>query len=582
MSVPEQTLLGFTLGRMVRAFESVLGRRYSHRHPGSLSRFLISLLKPVVVRCTPNDKWNLHVFVPEWLSGLRNPPLQPLPEAKRIFLFCAYRIEFTLNLNLAVLLAWRGHRVTIGYLPKLQSPIKEPRRDHPSAKRYLASALKDVYRLSAGHICCIDLSDMANADQPLDEAFIARQVTSDVVMAVKRETFDLDDPEVKGNLAYYLGVARDAQRAAWSHLSAHRMDYDLCLIPNGTTFEGAQVCHVAKQLNIPVNTFEKFAFKNIRVINHGDNFLAFHDLDLAWNLRLTAGYKDEPFCSRACGRAMELLNERRTNSTKTWGWKLQTAPPQSVEEALAEQGLGKEEPFVLVCTNVPYDAGYEGLRSIFPSMRDWLIETVRCLLGHSNLTVIVRAHPGEAAHYGGKERSEQTLLKAGIVSDRLIVIPAEARVNTYALMEACRFGVVFSSTAGLEMAMMGKTVLIGSHVYYARRGFTVDAKDHADYFYQIQQLTDGVAPLGLRPEQAREARLFHFILHCVMQWPYPYDKPSSIRAFPPAKLLSSRRIGEYLNTLDVLTMNDSEWRTRALDYIRVDGSNHVMERMAEA
>ena len=574
----ERRLARLVAALPLRVFETSLGRAYERRHPGVLGRGLLRLLRPAVLRCAPNDKWNLHVFLPEWLAALRVPPRAPLPAAKRIFLFCAYRIEFTLNLNLAVFLAWRGHRITIGYLPKLQSPIKEPRRDHPSARPYLAAALRHVDALSGGRIRCVDLSEEPAWGGKLDEEFIERQILSDVVMAVRRETLDPSDPEVRDSRAYYDAVARTAQRAAWAHLSRARDRYDLCLIPNGTTFEGAQVCHVARRLGIPVNTFEKFAFRSVRIMNHGDNFLAFDDLDLAWNLRGAAGYEDEPVYRQACARAMRLLDERRGNSTTTWGWSLQTAPPQSPAAVLAQHGVGAAGEFVLVCPNVPYDAGYEGLRTVFPSMREWLIDTVRALLERSSLTVLVRAHPAEAAHWGGRERSEETLRAAGLASRRLIVMPAEQKVNTYALMEACRFGVVFSSTTGLEMAMLGKAVLAGTHAYYTRRGFTVDAKDRSDYFGQLERLCAEREP-GLDAEATRQAQLFHFILHCVMQWPYPYDKPSYVRARPPHALLAEGGIDRYLDTLDVLTMAPEEWRTRAVDYLAAHRARHVVEHL---
>jgi hypothetical protein len=538
---------------------------------------IVRWLGPIVRRCVPNDKWNLHVFVPVWMAALRVPPREPLPRAKHVFLFCAYRIEFTLNITLAVLLAWRGHRVTIGYLPKLQSPIKEPRRDHSSAKPYLAAALRHVEELSDGRIRCIDLSEGRRWEGGLDEEFIDRQTLSDVVMHLRRETLDPSDVEVRASRRYYEQAARAAQAAAWAHLSSGAR-YDLCLIPNGTTFESAQVCHVAKRLEIPVNTLEKFAFRSVRVMNHGDNFLAFDDLDLAWSLRNAAGYETEPFYSRAVQRARMLVEERRNNSTRTWGWKLQTAPAGDRHRALAAFGLDASVPFVLVCPNVPYDAGYDGLRDIFPSMRAWLVESVKSLLEQTDLTVVVRAHPGEAAHYGGRERSEDTLQAAGLTSPRLIVIPAETKVNTYDLMEACRFGVVFSSTAGLEMAILGKRVVVGTRVYYTGRGFTTDAKDRSSYFHELLELATG-GPLAIDAEQRRQACLFHFVLHCVLQWPYPYDKPSHVRALPPLALLSEPSSDRYLQTLDVLTLNRDEWRSSAVRYLHAERAPHVIVQL---
>ncbi len=576
MSVNERVFTKAVMDQLIRPFEWTLNRMYNQRHPGRISRYILSLLKPVVLRCLPNDKWNLHVFVPEWLDALKHQPLHPLPRAKRIFLFCAYRIEFTLNLNLAVLLAWRGHHVTIGYLPKLQSPIKEPRRDHPSARPYLAAALKDVVRLSAGRVRCVDMSEVPMTEARLDEAFIARRVKSDVIMATRRELLDANDPEVGANLAYYEGVARLGQRVAWSYLSAHARDFDLCLIPNGTTFEAAQFCHVAQLLGMLLNTFEKFSFRSVRMINHGDHCMGFDDLDFYWGRRQAAGYETEPFYSRACERAMQLLNEHRMGSTANWTMKLQTAPTLSAEEVQKALGI---RGCVLVCTNVPFDAGYMELTTVFQSMRSWLIETVRFLLRQTNLQVVVRAHPAETLHWGSKERTEDILQAAGLVSDRLVVFPGSAKVNTYDLVEACRLGIVFSSTVGLEMAMLGKPALVGSHVYYTRRGFTLDAKDRTDYFEQLGQLTCGGASVALEREQVRQARLFYYILHCVWQWPYPYDKPSSVLKRPPAKLLLDPGMPEYIKTLDVLSFDRTEWQGYILQHLRAE-SDGVLGREA--
>jgi len=42
---------------------------------------------------------------------------------------------------------------------------------------------------------------------------------------------------------------------------------------------------------------------------------------------------------------------------------------------------------------------------------------------------------------------------------------AKAPVNTFALMEHCRACVVFSSTTGIESAMIGRRVVAGGDVY---------------------------------------------------------------------------------------------------------------------
>jgi hypothetical protein len=213
------------------------------------------------------------------------------------------------------------------------------------------------------------------------------------------------------------------------------------------------------------------------------------------------------------------------------------------------------------------------LTTVFPSMRAWLLETVSFLLERTDTTVVVRAHPAEALHWGTQERSPAILEGAGLRSRRLIAVSAEAPLNTYALIEACRFGVVFSSTVGLEMAMLGKPVLVGSHIYYTGRGFTIDVKDRPQYFEELGRLArDSVAPSA---EQVRQAQLFYYMVHFVWQRPYPYDKPSDIRRVPPGALLGHSDVTRYLETLDALAMAPAEWRDHAARRVQADADEHL-------
>src|SRR3569833_3721313 len=191
---------------------------------------------------------------------------------------------------------------------------------------------------------------------------------------------------------------------------------------------------------MPINTHERFAFRKVRTVNHGDDFRNFSDLESPWQYRERLGYTREPFYSRATERAFALLDERRRASRATWSWTLQNSPNQSTEQALAAAGLSPGDTFALVCPNVPFDAGYDGLLGLFPSMRDWLVSTVRHLLEKTAIHVVVRAHPAEVALGGGRERTEEILSEfAG--HPRLSLIPHDRTVNTYGLMETCKFGV---------------------------------------------------------------------------------------------------------------------------------------------
>ena len=549
---------------------------YQSSHPGKLARGAMRLFAPAFRFMPANDRWTLPVHAEQWMEVLREPPSAPLPKPQRIFMFTAYRGQFSHELGLAALLAWRGHEITIGYLPKLRSPIKPPLEDANGVEDYLEAALATLGPASNGQVRAVDLSKYLDDEASIDEDLQARQVVADAVMLLRRESLDESDPEHSDALAYYRELGLWSQKIGHGYFSKHAGDFDLALIANGTTFEPSYLRRLAAEYGLPCVTYEKFAFRNVRVMTHGDDFLAFNDLEAIWNRRAELGLSAPRYREFAASRAAQLMNERRTSSTATWAWKLQTAPTQAASDALEKAGVDPSRPFVLVCTNVPYDAGYDKLTRVFPSMRTWLIQTVRHLLDNTDLQVVVRAHPGEAAHYGGKENSVDNLAADGFLpSVRLKVIPGEKSINTYALMEHCKYGVVFSSTTGLEMAMMGKAVVVGADVYYGRRGFTHDADDRSHYLTLLDQLTTKPGKLAISTEQRTDARLFHFLLHFALQWPYPWDKGGAISQRPPKALVRSGEIQKYIATLDALAMPPDDFFANLSDFFSASGENHL-------
>lgn len=559
----------------MRAAQVVLDRFYAQRHPGPIARAALKWASPATRWLVPNDRWSLPIHAPLWMRAALAPPREPLPNSRRIFLWCAYRGQFSFELPLAALLAWRGHHITLGYLPKLRSPIKQPLADAPDVGNYLKASLAGIEKITQGRVKVVDVSRFADASAPIDEDFLSKQIVSDSVMQLLRESVDPAIPEHRRSLEYCRDLGIAAQRASYGYLAPRRDAFDMALIANATTFEAAHVSAVARRLGLDFVAYEKFAFRDVRVITHGGDFRAFDDLELVWRHRDSLGYTEPGFKAFAAARAASLMDERRRASTQTWAWMLQRAPNQSAEHAMSAAGVDPARAFALICTNVPLDAGYDKLTRIFPSMREWLVETVRHLLTSTDIQVVVRCHPGEAAHYGGTERSEQNLAAAGLIgSNRLIVIPGEETINTYGLMEHCKFGVVFSSTTGLEMAMMGRRVAVGADVYYGNRGFTFDATDRDDYFLLLSELASGPAS-ALTDEQIADARLFHFLLHFVMQWPFPWNKGGAVRDLPPDQLVRSPEIVRFIPTLDALATPTVEFRARLSDFLGAKSCAHV-------
>lgn len=526
---------------------------FARRHPGAVLTAALRLAGPAVRLLQPNDKWNLGTFIEDW-AGILKMPSPPAPPPRRIFMFGCYRGQFTRDVVVALLLAWRGHKVTFTYLPKLQSPIKDPLDDSPSARGYLVRVLDRLSALTDGRVTCVDLSD-TEPTLNVDEEYLASQVRADTVMRIRREQYDTNEPEVAPIVARYTKLGRRAFGIATAYFQTYRQDYDLAVIANGASFENGYFCKAARLAGLPVNTYEKFAFQNSITMTHGDAFFNFFDLDRVWMHRDELGLASGAMGKMAQEKAWDLLNQRRTSTGNSWGWKYQQGrPPRRASEIMTTLGV-TENGFALVCPNVPFDAGYEGWLTIFPSMREWLTQTIRDLLGCSALPIVVRAHPAETRPGYGSEQIAAILKEAGLTDPRIRVVPGNSDINTYDLMPLCQFAVVFASTTGVEIAMHGKPVLAGAEVYYARCGISVPAADKEDYFFRLGELMNGVA----FEDKRTDAALVYFLFHYLLQWRFPYDKPSQISALPLRLLPSHSKIKTYVETLDVLAMTPEDF-----------------------
>jgi len=102
----------------------------------------------------------------------------------------------------------------------------------------------------------------------------------------------------------------------------------------------------------------------------------------------------------------------------------------------------------------------------------------------------------------------------------LITIPADAKIDSYELMDACEKVIVFGSTMGIESAFLGKpSILIGRAVYEDLGGCYVP-KNHNEVVNLINRRLNPSPNLGALKYGYRES---------VYGQPYIYYHPESVR-----------------------------------------------------
>ncbi len=155
--------------------------------------------------------------------------------------------------------------------------------------------------------------------------------------------------------------------------------------------------------------------------------------------------------------------------------------PESREALRKKIGLRPGKPVFCVFPHVNWDACFDMSSMIYPTANDWTLQTIRRLIANTEADWIIRIHPGELTD--GSVLSTGDIIKAEFpaLPDHVKVLWADSDINSYGLYQLVDGGVTIFGTVGVELAAMGKPVILAGQAHYGGKGFTIDAGSPAEY-----------------------------------------------------------------------------------------------------
>ena len=315
---------------------------------------------------------------------------------------------------------------------------------------------------------------------------------------------------------------------------------------NGLFFSEQILHQLAQQAGIPWVNYETGFFPHTLVISR--NQIANHyKLDTHWE-----AFRDVPLTAVQEQRVVDYLAKRRfgqdASITALYYPKL-----ESSRQAIIQQlELDPTKPLVLLLTNILWDSAALGRDTIFNNLSDWLETTISHFIAHPTHQLIVRIHPAEV---GLTMRESQEPIEAVIrqrfpeLPNHIKVVEATSDLSSYTLMDMAEYGLVYTSTTGLEMALWGKPVVVAGETHYMGKGFTHDPLRQVDYLDWLANPTHLTPPTEAQLQIGRRyAHLFFFR----MMYPFPH-----------LTTLPQRRIQFHFEQLDELAPS----RNIALDHL---------------
>ena len=457
------------------------------------------------------------------------------PSGRKVALFAMLSSWVAQTAVLGLALAAQGHEVTLGYLP--YQTWWQP--DNPWDWRKWSLHLRELLHPAAEALNVTPLlNEPPDPVPPHWEAFLAQLSAYDVEYTRQREGADEKSP------LYRLRLARNRAAAGMLAHWLRRTQPDVLIVPNGAILEFGVAYEVAHRLGIPTVTYEFEYQREHAWISQGLPVMELDTTDL-WQ-----AVSQKPLAPQQLARLQEMMTARRGGRT----WETHARAWQNVGRAgqqVVRQRLGLDErPLILIATNVFGDSVTIGRQVFTRGMGDWLAETLRFFARHPQVQVVVRVHPGESQLApGGTSMLDVVSQTFPNLPENIKVVPPDADINSYDLVEMAQVGLVYTTTLGLEMAMDGLPVIVAGRVHYRGRGFTYDPPSWEAYFRLLEQAV--AAPESLRPQPDSVALARRYAYHFFFTYPRPYPWhiafwEESLQRWPLPRALEEPRFTETL------------------------------------
>ncbi len=280
--------------------------------------------------------------------------------------------------------------------------------------------------------------------------------------------------------------------------------YDAAVFSHGIYVPHGLIGETCRQENVRVVNWVPSYRKKTFIFSHHNTYhhtLMTEPVDkwvnIEWNERLES----------------ELVNylKCRWTGKEDWIWFNDETGELDTEKITKELGIDRSKPCIGLLTNVVWDAQLHYPQNVFPSMLDWLFETISYFSRRKDLQLIIRIHPAEIKGAIPSRQKVFDEIKKVFpqIPENVSVISPESKINTYAAMSICDSVIIYGTKMGTELTNMGIPVIVAGEAWIRNKGITVDISSREDYFRLLDNLPLR-KPLDKATVEKARKYAFHF------------------------------------------------------------------------
>ena len=497
------------------------------------------------------SRFNLEALLshlPEMVAQV-TPYAESAPHGKKIFLFASLHFWISHAAVTGLVLRGLGHDVTLGYLPYSDFAKPISRFDLRRQDLYARHVLQGLSSLLET-VSFVDLEPARQIPPALTKA-IEKITIFDTQYTLQREVVTGDEP------VYRLRHERNLEAAlkAFAYFQINRPE--VVIVPNGMIQEFGAVYEAAQALDIPVVTYE-FGEQDQRVwLELNRQVMFFGSTNELWAARRSRKLNDEQRTWLAT-----FLAERQGLSTgEKFAHLWQKVGREGGTKIRTDLGLD-DRPVVLLPTNVLGDSATLGRTVFSQSMAEWIERVVPFFADRTDIQLVVRIHPAETLTVGPSVAEIIRKVLPDLPS-HIHLIGATEKINTYDLMEIADLALVYTTHAGLEMAVRGIPVLVSGNAHYRKRGFTLDADSWNEYFHVLDVTLSDLPGHRLTPAQVELAWNYAYCFFREYPRPFPWHLEKiwpSLKYRPLSYVLGPQGSAEFGTTFQQMASMPVDWK----------------------
>jgi hypothetical protein len=387
-----------------------------------------------------------------------------------------------------------------------------------SAAGFESVALHDVIDVGASVRIATKLvtglSTVAECEAYVDRGLpLGRMVRVSVAWFLSRGTLSETPQTVAAYRSFLVSgiVVARGLRAVLQRTRAERV-----FMLNGTFFAESIMCALAEQRGIPFGTYEKAFIRDGLVMTPQAPASQLMMPEGTWEAA-----RDVPLTPEESESIDEYLGARRSGANDLNDfWRVRV---DDVSRIKADLRLDHTRPLVVMFCNILWDSAVLGRDLGFASMGDWVLDGIAWAASHPEVDLVIRIHPAEVGltnHPTRERMSDHIAANVPALPPNVRVVPSEDPTSSYVLMDIASFGMVYTSTVGLELAARGVPVVVAADTHYRGRGFTIDVSSPEAFRAAADALLsappDGVEHARVRELARRYAALFFLRFHNVL------------------------------------------------------------------